>query len=177
MLTLDHSKVRTQLEVTTKIAVWVVAGILLFWVVKLHLNESSPQRLLSGLRRGNVVRVPAKLSCGGAPRTLVIAMNTSCTYCIENVPFYNQIAENSRMNGYQVCVAAVFAEPEADVRRYVQAQRLKVEAIGGTDLTQFRVGVMPTIILIDDLGSVLDFWVGALGEKEKHSVVEAIRKE
>jgi hypothetical protein len=177
MLTLDHSKVRTQLELTTKIAVWVVAGILLIWGVKLHLNESSPQRLLTGLRTGNVLSVPAKLSCGGAPRTLVIAMKTSCASCTENIPFYNQIAENYRANRDQLCVAAVFTEPENDVRRYVQAQRLNVEAIGGTDLTQLRVRVMPTIILIDDLGRVLDFWVGQLGEREKQSVVGAIRKE
>ena len=104
-------------------------------------------------------------------------MSTHCAYCAQNIPFYNEIAEDSRSNGSQVCITAVFPESEDDVGQYLQAQRLRVEAIGRTDLMQFQVAAPPTMILIDDRGRVLDFWVGILGEREKQSLLGAIRKE
>jgi hypothetical protein len=124
----------------------------------------------SGFRKGVLVPVLPNVDYAGAPKTLLIAMNTRCHFCTESIPFYNSLVE--RHSGTRVL--AVFPNDEGEVKEYARQQRLRLETVGGVDFRALQIESTPTMILIGDDGKILDFWIGKLSAANEARVTAAV---
>ena len=101
-------------------------------------------------------------------------MSTRCHYCAESLPFYKQLAEAQRTGGRETHVVAVFPNPEAEVRQYVQQNNLDSETIAGVDFGALSISGTPAAVLIDEGGKIRDFRLGKLSQDEEQQIMKAV---
>jgi thioredoxin-related protein len=170
-----HSeKIKTYLEIATNIAVLLAAvTVLSLFAWNYYQGRQIAAQLQPGLQKGMTLDSLPGLSYSNSPRTLLIAMNTQCSYCAASVSFYNQLAAVQKANS-NTHVVALFPDSAAAVRTYVEQKQLSLETMGEIDLSKIRVAGTPTMILIDSTGKILDFWVGQLSADAEHRVIQSL---
>jgi len=90
---LNDPKLKNYLEATTNVAVILVAIVVLSAFAWNFLKRGQQMKIQAGLQRGQKLSELPIVTNDNATQTLLVAMNTSCHYCNESVPFYNQLAE------------------------------------------------------------------------------------
>ena len=118
---------------------------------------------------GQKIDVPAEWY-SGSPKTLLIFARATCGACQKAQPFIKGLV--GRLNGR---AAAVMAHPAGDPDDLKYA-----ESIGVTESNivvvrpGLRVRSTPTIVLLNENGTVLDAWEGAGPPEKQASIVKAI---
>jgi hypothetical protein len=171
---LNQTKLKSYLEVATNIAVLLVALAVLSTFAWNYFGRNPTPQLQAGFQKGQPFAQVPGVSYSSSPQTLLIAMSTSCHYCTESLPFYKQLAEAQRTSGRQTHVVAVFPNQEAEVRQYVQQNKLGLDTVAGVDLGALNISGTPTAVMIDDNGKVQDFWIGKLPEAQERQVIKAV---
>lgn len=170
-----HSqKIKSYLEVSTNIAVLFVAIVALVFALNYYRAARSITQLQSGLHKEITLSPLTGVNYGDARQTLLIAMNTRCKYCIESVPFYNQLADLQRNNTKAISVIAIFPNADDEVRQYVKQWRLAVPTIAAVDFQKLNLAGTPTMILVSNQGRILDFWIGKLSAEDEQQVIQRI---
>jgi len=54
----------------------------------------------------------------------------------------------------------LFQGVDEQTKRYAEASRLNVESIFGVDFNLLELSALPSVILVDATGTILDFWIG-----------------
>lgn len=90
---MNDPKLKNYLEATTNVAVILVAIVVLSAFAWNFLKRGQQMKIQAGLQRGQKLSELPIVTNDNATQTLLVAMNTSCHYCNESVPFYNQLAE------------------------------------------------------------------------------------
>ncbi|MGZ8842806.1 MAG: TlpA family protein disulfide reductase [Pyrinomonadaceae bacterium] len=124
---------------------------------------------------GTVFPAIPELNYGRTPKTVLLALNIYCKYCVESIPFYQRLAQAQKENESSFQLAAIFLNKETDaVRNLVREKELSVLAIPNVDFSIARISTTPTIALLDNNGKVLNSWVGELSEEREKEVFAAI---
>lgn len=173
---LNQAKLKSYLEVVTNIAVLLVALAVLGTFAWNYFRRSPTPQLRAGFQMGQSFAQVPGVSYESSPQTLLIAMSTRCHYCTKSLPFYKQLIEAQRTNSQATHVVAVFPNPEAEVRQYVQQNNLNLETIAGLDFGALNISGTSTAILIDNDGKVRDFWIGKLLQDQEQQVIKAVSK-
>ena len=172
---MDYTKLKSHLELTTNVAVVLVAVVVLSVFAQRFFHQNTIAQLESGLKKGKQLNaLPASLGGIGANQALIVAMSTTCHYCRDSVPFYNRLEEMRQEIKGSTHIVAIFPDPEAEVTNYTQKEKLKVKAIAAIDFDSVNVTGTPTIILVDASGKILDFWVGKLSNDQEKEVIKAV---
>lgn len=172
---MDDAKLKNYLEVTTNVAVVVVAIVVLSVFALTFFNHYQKTQVQAGLQRGQKLdRLPVATK-NNAAQTLLVVMNTTCHYCSESIPFYNQLVETQHNTNNTTAIIAVFPNSENEVKEYVRQNQLNITTIAASiDFKALHVAGTPTIILIDNSGKIRDFWVGKLSKDEEQQVIKAV---
>lgn len=170
------AKAKAALEVATNIAVLGVSSLVFVTLLWVYFHKAPRLESQPGLRKGETVDRTRlhNYDFGKSARTLLIVMNTECSFCTESIPFYNDIAESCQNPNNQTQATAVFPNSSDEVRRYVEKQKLREDALESVDLNTLQVSATPTLILIDRNGVVLNFWIGKLSEQDQQEVMKSI---
>ncbi|HEX8174114.1 MAG TPA: thioredoxin-like domain-containing protein [Pyrinomonadaceae bacterium] len=171
---MEESKLKKYLEVTTNVAVLLVAVAVLSALAWGYFVHNQKPQFQSGFQRGQSFAQLPTVSYNSAPQTLLIAMSTTCHYCSESIPFYKQLAEAQQSSGNAIHIVAVFPNSENEVKQYIQQSQLNVDTVAETDFKALNVAGTPTLLLIDKDGKILDFWVGKLSKDNEQQVIKAI---
>lgn len=175
MLEERGQKLKAYLEVTTNIAVILVAVLVIGTFAWNFYHARQGETVLeSGLLKNTVLSPLRGVSYSESPQTLLIAMNTQCRYCSESTAFYNRLAEFRRTGKGAVRILAVFPNSTDEVREYVSRTGLDLDTIAATDLEQLNVAGTPTVILVDGHGKVVDFWVGKLTTDSEEEILRRL---
>jgi|SRR5437660_811035 len=169
---LNAETLRRKLEVSTTIAVLSVSAIVLLTSLRTYFHRDRSLQTAPGLRKGEVLSQLENYHVSKSAKTLIIALNTACAFCVEGTPFYNQLAEVSHKN--QTQVISIFSNSVDDVRRFTQEHQLKTDSIAEADLNELKISATPALILVDSKGRVLDFWIGKLSEDDQQKVMKSI---
>jgi hypothetical protein len=173
-LGLTKKKLKDILDVTTNVVVVLFAVVAIGVLVK---NYFAPQRLKTSVavRKGSVFPKIAGVDYQHFSRTLILALNVDCRYCTRSVPFYNSLDEGRQENAGQFNIVAAFINKDAGlVKSYTEEKQLSVQAIAGVDLDKLGVYTTPTLILVDNAGTVLDSWTGELRTDGEREVFDAL---
>jgi hypothetical protein len=180
------------LDGTTSIAVLAVCILILAEAVKSFppslAGDNAPAsarltsdsaRLTSGPARlapGDHLEPIAGLDLARSPRTLVMAVQSSCHFCSESMAFYRELSLNKSAGVRLVVVAP--DEPAA-AKAYVDANRFTPDAILSADLPSIRVTGTPTLLLVNPAGVIERVWMGKLSaarEKEVRDVLAEVTR-
>ena len=165
-----------KLEVLANIAVLITSVVLCSVLVKKYFfsaakQEASVEAVQSKSPASSASRRPSiqagrKISLPGidwskSERTLLLALSTTCHFCTESAPFYQQLQRQKRDD---VHLVALLPQPLQESRIYLDKLGIKVDDVAQSPLNFVGVSGTPTLLLIDNQGAVIDSWVGKLSE-------------
>jgi thioredoxin-related protein len=170
------SKTQKYLEVVTNVAVLLVAlAVLTAFAWGYFVNQRSAT-LQNGLQIGQHIGRLTNLDYASAPRSLLIVMTTKCSFCTESMPLYRQIVKAQQARDSTTRIVAVFPNTDREVKEYLQQNQLQIDSVSEVDLRTLNVAGTPTLILVDNGGKILDYWIGKLPEESELEVIKAITK-
>ena len=100
-------------------------------------------------------------------KTMVLAISTTCHFCNENAPFYDELV--SQCKKQHVRTIAVLPQPTVEAEAYLKDKGIAVDDVRQAILSGLRINGTPTLLLVDGSGIVRSVWIGKLessGEKE-----------
>ena len=155
-----------KVELVANIAIIAVTLLLGGILVK---NQFFPSRVVHDLR----VPPGTKLSLAGVDweangRTVLLVMAKGCDFCSESAPFYRRLAQEAAERK-TFRLVAVLPQSVQEAEEYLKSMDVKVDQVRQAAMEAIRVRATPTIVLIDNAGTVTDCWVGKLkqgGESE-----------
>jgi hypothetical protein len=183
-----ESAVIKKLEVLANIAVVVTSVVLCSVLVRKYFFSTTkqqapvetvqPESPAPSASRRPSIQAGTKISLPGfdwskSTRTVVLALSTTCHFCSESAPFYQKL---QRQKPDDVRVVAVLPQPIEDSRNYLNKLGVRVTDVVQSSLSSVGVSGTPTLLLVDNEGSVTGSWVGKLSESEAARVLAQIQK-
>ena len=164
-------------ELLANIAIIIVAVLLGGVLVKRYvLNDGDAPDA-----QNSVLRVPAgskmslpEIDWAKSDRTLLLVLSKGCHFCSESAPFYQRLARDTSGRG-GVRLVAVLPQDVNEGRKYLDELRVPINEIKQSPLESLGVGGTPTLILVDDKGTVTDSWVGKLPPDKESEVLERLQ--
>jgi hypothetical protein len=160
----------TKLETLANLSTVLVSLLLSIVLVKEFLLPR-PQRAFVG-RAG----VASKVSLPGVDwarnrRTLVLALSTQCHFCTESAPFFQRVAKAA---GGRVKLLAVLPQPTVDAQNYLREVGVHVDDVRQAPLDSIGVAGTPTLLFVNNSGTVTDVWTGKLSADKQAEVLRAL---
>lgn len=167
-----------KVEVASHIAIIVVAILLGVILVKNYLlprneqqsNAPAPQQQVA---TGTRLTLP-DVDWARNRRTLVAVLSTTCRFCTESASLYQQIA-TERSKRDDVKTIALFPQPVADAKQYLSQLGVTVDEIKQVEPSAVNARGTPTLILVDETGTVKKVWVGKLPSNKEAEVLTELR--
>jgi thiol-disulfide isomerase/thioredoxin len=168
-----------KIEIAANIAIIIVATLLCGVLIKKHII-SPPTPPANALIANNQFQLQAgtKLSLPGIDwqknsQTLLLVLSTTCHFCSESAPFYQQLVKELDGNTH---VVAVLPQSVSDSRGYLNRLGVAVDDIQQAEMSSLGVRGTPTLILANDKGVVMDSWVGKLPNDEQAKLINRVRQ-
>jgi thioredoxin-related protein len=164
-----------KIELIANLCIIIVSALILFTVARRYVNPPSYHNNRSLITSGT------KLSLDGvdwqkSDKTLLMALSTSCRFCAESLPFYRKIAQQKE-RGKSFRLIAMFPQSIAESREYLDENRISVDEILQAPRHALFIRATPTLILVDNTGSVIRSWVGKLSPDEEIEVLNNLRND
>ena len=176
-----------KLEALANVAVIITSIVLCSVLVKKYLLSPKPSATAvpvnpkpsaaTGLQR-HLIEAGTKVSLPGidwskGDRTLLLALSTTCHFCSESAPFYQEL-QRQRTNG--VRIVAVLPQPVNDGKNYLSKLGVQTDDVIQASLDSVGVSGTPTLILINHDGAVTDSWVGKLSDDKAAKVISLLQE-
>jgi thioredoxin-related protein len=158
-------------SVTLTVAL-VASALVVLWPRVTHALGIKPKRPAAAYRAGDRVDVPADWY-RSSPRTLVLFARASCGACEKARPFLKDLTE--RLSGKSAIVVAGGVETKDEDAAFARSLGVTDSSIKTTP-SGLRVRVTPTLVLVDDRGTILESWEGIGPPDKQKAIVEAIEK-
>jgi len=177
-----------KLEVLANIAVIVTSVVLCSVLVRKYFFARNKQTVAAtassttsafgnapskrGPQPGTKISLPG-IDWSKPTRTIVLALSTTCHFCSESAPFYQNLARQKSDN---VGLIAVLPQPVEDSKNYLNKLGVKTTDVIQSSLSSIGASGTPTLLLVDNSGSITASWVGKLPEAEAAKVIEQVRE-
>jgi thiol-disulfide isomerase/thioredoxin len=164
-----------KIELLANLAIIVVAVLLCVILVKSYLSSNFPTTNNSATQKvptltGSKINLP-EINRGNSGDTLLLVLSTTCHFCTESMPFYQQLA---RERG-DVRMVAVLPQPIAAGTEYLKQHEVSVDEVTQAQLDALNVAGTPTLLLIDKSGVVKNSWFGKLAPDQQSEVLNNLR--
>jgi thioredoxin-related protein len=164
-----------KVELLANLAIIVVAALLAVVLVSRYLL---PSRQQADVAEAKQVRAGTKLSLPGADwghsdRTLLLVLSTTCRYCTESAPFYQRLAQEKSKRG-GVRLMAVLPQSADVAQQYLADHGITVDQVKQAAPGAAYAKGTPTLILVDNTGSVVGSWVGKLPPEKEAEVLSHV---
>lgn len=137
---------------------------------------AAPSRPVESVKAGDVLPDVPGLDFGSHSKTLVIVLKEGCPYCEGSSPFYRELQDLERSGDGAVGLVAVFNDPLEVASRALRTQELQIRLVGGVRLDQWKINVIPTLLMVDGRRRVLSTWEGLLTRKAESEVKAALQR-
>lgn len=174
---MERPTLKSTLEVSTSIAVLLVAVAALSTLAITFFVKPASPNFRPGLEKGKALGQVSNLDYRSSEETLLIALNTNCSYCRESLPLYRKLSATQPQGNKSLRIIALFPNRAEEVARYVKENQLVVDTIANVDFASLPVSGTPTMILVNNRGEVKDFWVGKLAATEADEFVRSLSAE
>ena len=164
-----QEKILRNLEIVTNAAILLVAVLIVGTFASRYFMKPLKPSLSGGLQVGQTFSNIEGITYQDSPKTLLIAVSAKCTYCISSIPFYERLAEAQRANP-STRIVQVF--PSFEDVKALAGQKGSMES-RTVDFRSLGLTSTPTMILLDNDGRVLNFWVGQLSPQRETEVLKA----
>ena len=167
------SKLAKIIEVAANVAIIIVAAALVAVLVRNYLMPRAP--------RGAVADAPPVAAGTKLPltdvdwakngQTLVLVLQKGCHFCTESAPFYQRLATGAAGRN-DLKLVAVLPQDVEEGKRYLTALGVKID-----EVKQSPPGALgtPTLILVNNTGTVVDSWIGKLRPEKESEVLSRLK--
>lgn len=170
----NFERLKTRVEVASNLAVILVAIIFLVTLASSFLSQLPPRNLRSGLQRGQKFPDLPQVDYRNSENTLLLLLDTKCTFCSASTPFYQRMIEAQRTRGGNTRIVSLFPNPNEEAAEYMRRKQMPIEAVGDVDFNGLSLAGTPAMILLDRNGVVKNFWVGKIPENEEALVINSL---
>ncbi|HEY0782350.1 MAG TPA: hypothetical protein VGE98_07850 [Thermoanaerobaculia bacterium] len=162
---------KSKLDVATNVAIIGVCLIAGFVLIRNNFFPPTPPPPPGSVQVGDKIDALAKLVPAGAEKAMVVAIQPTCHFCNESMPFYKQLVDKRNQSGSAVKLIAAVPSPQAkdEEAQHLASAGATMDGVQPVDYRAIKVSGTPTVILVDRQGKVLSVWVGKLegpGEQE-----------
>ncbi len=169
------SKLYQKVELTANILIIVVALLLGAVLVQKYLL-TSPQATANQPPRlepkvGAKMEV-AEVKWSQQPKTLVLALQTSCHFCNDSAPFYKRLVQ--AVQNKPVKLVAVFPSNVEESAAHLKELGLTNMEVKQSSLDSLQVSGTPTLILTNEKGEITDYWIGKLTPDKETEVINKL---
>jgi thioredoxin-related protein len=102
---------------------------------------------------------------------LILALSTTCHFCTESGPFYQRIAEERA----GARLIALLPQSIEESRQYLNKLGIEVSEVRQSPTGALGVTGTPTLILVNNEGAVVNFWVGRLPAEKEAEVLSNLK--
>jgi thiol-disulfide isomerase/thioredoxin len=168
------NKINQKVELAANFLIVVVA-LLLIGVLAQRYFFSSPVSANQQARVQPTVGKKVNLenvNFSESPKTVVLALQTTCHFCNESAPFYKKMLEEAK--GKNIRFVAVFPTPVADSQKHLSELGITGFEVKQAPITALDASGTPTLILTNSKGEVEKFWVGKLPSEKESEVLSQL---
>ena len=170
-----------KLEALANLAIVITALVLCSVLIKKYLwvsrAESAPSATAKpassaksqkrSIQTGTKVSIPG-IDWGKSPRTVVLALSTTCHFCSESAPFYQKLQPEKPS---ELRIVAVLPQSIEDSKNYLNKLGVPVSEVFQASLSSISGSGTPTMMLMDNNGIIKDSWVGKLSDAEAGKIL------
>jgi len=139
-------------------------------VVRNLVTKWQPKPELARPKTGTIVKLP------GANRdhatTLILVLQKGCRFCEASALFYRKLRE-VKLPGQRML--AVIPGETFHTTRYLVEYGLVMDQVVNASLAEAGVLFTPTLLLVDESGSVKEAWAGQLDPAKEAEVIKRLR--
>ncbi len=166
------SSLSKRVELLANIAIIIVAILLGVVVVNRYLLPAS---LKSKSAEAAQVKPGVKISLPGVDwekggKTLLLVLSTTCHYCTESAPFYQQLVRRKDGRG-DMRIMAVLPQNPGEAQKYLGDHGITVDEVRQAVPGALYATATPTLVIVDGSGSVVESWVGKLPPEKEAEVL------
>jgi hypothetical protein len=107
-------------------------------------------------------------------RTLLFVLSSSCKYCKESTPFYQRIIKETRSIKDLRLVALLPQEIEMG-EKYLSDMKIAIRDVKQAGPAAVGASGFPTLIMIDNTGTIKNAWVGKLSAEKEAEVLSQVK--
>jgi thioredoxin-related protein len=107
-------------------------------------------------------------------KTLVLVLSETCRFCDESASFYQTLL-NQFSDRNKIQFVAVFPQDAVSAKKHLADLNVQIVEVIQSPVSTLKVSGTPTLILVDNTGKVIDFWVGKLSASGEAALVERLR--
>ena len=155
------------IEISANIAIIVIAitVVLVFTKNFFFASKERPRSIAAGFRLNQQpVNWPISKKNG------VLVLSTTCHYCKESSKFYEQLVKDCR--NVHTPTIAFFPQPVEQAQTYLKSEGVDVDQVVSADFHLLQIGGTPTLLLVDDHGTVQKIWLGKLNDMKEKEVLD-----
>lgn len=153
-------------NVVVIIAIIVVTGI----IVKKYLFDSNEP--IQKIEIGQKFSIPiVDLKQNG--KTIILAVKQDCSYCTSSAPFFRQIADEASKQNIKIEV--VSSDSEEDSKSYLAKLSIPIQDVHQLSLRKYGFFGTPTLLFVNQDGTVKDIWVGAIDNENSALVLNKLK--
>ncbi len=167
------NKLNQKIELVANVLIIIVAVLLIGVVVKKYVYSPAAPAQAARVEPnvGAKVDLP-DVDWSKQPKTLILALQKGCHFCSESAPFYKRLNESLRDKNVQM--VAVLPGAREESAAYLGEMGMTNIEVRQLPLNALRVSGTPTLILTNDKGEVVQFWVGKLPPEKEAEVLEQL---
>lgn len=163
------TRTTSRLESLSNLAVIIAALALL--VVLARREWPGPQPGSAASLQGATIQL-ASLTHAPSKRNFILFVSEMCHFCEQEMPFYRSLRDKLPS---RASLIAVFPTGQPAPEGFLAARQVKVDHVVSSDiLGSAGVIATPTLLLVDERGTVKRAWVGAQSDRQHTEIVESI---
>ena len=166
---------RSKLETLLNLALIVLAIAFFATLVARYTKPDTAGSRKPPLEIGSTIDVP-DLKWGQADKTLLLVLSTKCNFCTESSPFYRRIVQEVEGNP-GIRLIAFLPQDASEGREYLSANGVRISDVRQLGPGTLGVAGVPSLILTDRNGKVVDLWFGKLGANVESLVMSRLKGE
>lgn len=102
------------------------------------------------------------------PKTILLALQTTCHFCDESAPFYRRLVEYTK--GKNIKIIAAFPQTVEESTAHLSQLGVTGVEVKQAPISDFDASGTPTLILTNERGEVTNYWVGKLTPEKEAEV-------
>jgi len=118
---------------------------------------------------GETVSAITGVSYAAANRTGVLFVRSTCQFCTESMPFYQELVKGG------ATLVAISGEPKKNLDAYLDSHGLSIASATVERTSWPKLSGTPTLVVVDSAGKVVGSWVGLLSATDQRRVRELLQ--
>ena len=161
------------IEVAANLAIVLVAGAILTTIVWPGvLRRGTAQRIEHDVKVGQQLSITG-IDWRAAPSTVVLVFRRDCGFCVQSVPFYQELSRTASEMGVQL--VALFPPPVDDASRFLESEGVHPSVVRPLTDAQPRLTKSPMLLLVNQSGTVDRVWAGKLPDTLHSVILQAVQ--